>query len=289
MPTGTIPYILVGMIVVTGANGNVGGELVTALAGAGEKVRAVSRRPDPAGLPAGVDVAVADLNTPATLTAALDGADAAFLLGGFPDMPGILAEMRRAGVRHVVLLSSGSAVGGSETNAVARMHLHSEAAVRESGVPWTFLRSSGFMSNALQWVPQLRAGDLIREPFGDVRIAAIDPFDIAAVAAHVLRSPAGHEGRGYLITGPDSILPVERVRVLSAVLGRPLRFEAQPNAEARIELLRTTPSEYVDAFFDFFVEGSFDDSVVRPTVEELLGRRPRSFTQWAEAHAGAFG
>jgi len=159
--------------------------------------------------------------------------------------------------------------------------------VRDAGVPWTFLQPCSFMSNALQWAPQIRAGDLVRAPFPDVRVATIDPRDIAAVAARALTTD-GHAGKSYLLTGPEALLPADRVRVLAGILKRDLRFEGQSNAEARAEMSRTMPVPYVDAFFSFFVDGKLDESIVRPMVEEVLGRPPRSFEQWAIEHADAF-
>jgi uncharacterized protein YbjT (DUF2867 family) len=199
----------------------------------------------------------------------------------------LLAAVRDAGVQRVVLLSSGAVVDGDIGNAVVRYNTLSEAAVRESGVPWTILRPSGFHSNALQWVPQLRAGDVIREPFADVPVAAIDPFDIAAAAALALTT-TGHEGASYRLTGPEPILPADRVRVLADVLDRELQLEPLSNPEARAQMSASMPAEYVDAFFSFFAEGTYDDSHVQPTVKQLTGRAPRTFEQWATAHADAF-
>jgi uncharacterized protein YbjT (DUF2867 family) len=275
------------MILVTGATGNVGEEVVRALTEAGHQVRALVRRPNQSLLPLGVEKVVGDLNRPETLSAALVGVQGVFLLSGYQDMPGLLAQMRRAGVKQVVLLSSGCVVSGSMSNAIARYNILSEAAVRESGVPWTILHPSGFMSNALRWMPQLRTSDVVRAPWSDVRIAAIDPFDIAAVAAVALTA-SGHEGQSYRLTGPESLLPADEVRVLAKVLGRDLRFEGQSDAEARAEMSRTMPAEYVEAFFRFFSEGEYDDSQVLPTVENLTGKRPRTFEQWVLAHAEAF-
>jgi uncharacterized protein YbjT (DUF2867 family) len=273
------------MILVTGATGNVGSELVNVLAGAGRPVRAMVRTARPAR--DGVEQVVGDLNDAASLRAAADGVRAVFLLGGYDDMPGALAAFRDAGVEHVTLLSSRCVVGGQEGNAVTGMHLAAEAAVRDSGLGWTFVRASGFMSNALQWVPQLRTGDVVREPFAEVPVAAIDPHDIAAVAA-VAMTEVGHDGQAYAVTGPEAIRPADRVRVLGEVLGRDLKLEPLSNEDARAELSRTMPEKYVDAFFRFFVDGEFDDSPVTSTVRELTGRNPRSFADWATQHADAF-
>src|SRR5689334_15209987 len=159
------------MILVTGATGHVGSELISQLAAAGRPVRALVRDGGGGGgkamLPAGVEPVVGDLNHVDSWKSALEGVRGVFLLSGYNDMPGTLAAIRRAGVERVVLLSSQSAADSDTSNAVARYHIQSEAAVRESGLAWTFLRPSSFMSNALRWIPQLRQGDVIREAFGD--------------------------------------------------------------------------------------------------------------------------
>jgi len=274
------------VILVTGATGNAGGAAVRALVNAGEQVRAVVRDADRAPLPAGVDAVVGDLNEPDTLAPQVDGVTAAFLLSGYEGLEVTLANMRRAGVERVVLLSSSAAPTGDLTNAVARYHILSERAVRESGLGWTFLQPNSFMTNTFQWLPQLRQGDVIRAPFPDVRVATIDPDDIGAVAAAALTTDA-HEGRAYRLSGPESLLPADRVAILADVLGRELRFTGQSNEEARAEMSEAMPAEYVDAFLRFFVDGDVDESAVLPTVQEVTGRPPRSFEEWARAHADA--
>jgi uncharacterized protein YbjT (DUF2867 family) len=274
------------MIVVTGASGNVGGEVARALLDGGHQVRALTTGGQK-DLPAGAEPVTGDLDRPATLSAALDQASGIFLLPGFRDMPGVLAVVARSGVDRVVLLSGSSAGSGDPTNAISSYMIRSEEAVRASGLAWTILRPSAFMSNAFRWLPQLRAGDVVRLPFAGVPAAVIDPADIAAVAALALTAD-GHEEAVYRLTGPESLLPADQVAVLARVLGRPLRFEAQPDDEARKEMTAAMPAEYVDAFFRFYVDGELDESMVLPTVPELLGRPARTFGQWAAAHAAAF-
>jgi uncharacterized protein YbjT (DUF2867 family) len=275
------------MILVTGATGNVGRELVRTLVERGEPVRALIRREaDRARLAPGVDAAVGDLDRPDSLTDAVEGVRAAHLLSGYADMPGLLKRLRQAGAERVTLQSSSAVPTGDMTNAVARYHIESEAAVRDSGLAWTFLQPNSFMSNTLQWVPQLRAGDVIRAPFADVPIATIDPLDIAAVAADALTT-AAHEGRSYRLSGPESLRPPDRVAILATVLDRDLRFAPQSNEEARAEMSAAMPEQYVDAFFSFFVDGTVDESTVLPTVREVLGREPRTFEQWARARRAA--
>lgn len=275
------------MILVTGSTGNVGGEVVQQLARARERVRALVRKADAPAFAGGVDSVVGDLDRPESLAAALAGVRAVFLLGGYRDMPSVLTQIRDARVERVVLLSSRSVLLDDPSNAIVKMWLDSENAVRASGVAWTLLRPSGFASNALRWLPQLRAGDVVRAPFAGAPIAAIDPADIAAVAVAALTTEQ-HAGRSYALSGPEALLPEQQVQILAKVLGRTLRFEAQPDEEALAELTKSAPPGFADAFSRFFVKGEFDDAQLLPSVQELTGRTPRTFEHWARAHVGVF-
>lgn len=276
------------MILVTGATGNVGGEVVDALVRAGEPVRALVRRPAEGRLPAPAEQMAGDLNEPGSLDAALDGVRGVFLLPGYRDMPGLLARIRQAGVERVVLLSGLSTVARDTGNAISRYMIESERAVRESGLAWTFLRPNAFMSNALRWLPQLRAGDTVRDSFGSVPVASVDPYDIAAVAVRALLDP-GHEASIHPLSGPEPLLPAQRLAVLADVLGRDLRFHALSDEEGRAEMAANgVPEPYIEAFFSFYADGTLDESQVYPTVEKVTGRPPRTFRQWAEAHRADF-
>jgi uncharacterized protein YbjT (DUF2867 family) len=276
------------MFLVTGATGNVGGELVRALTGAGEPVRALIRNnADKAKLPEGAEGFVGDLNDSNSLSSAIAGVRGAHLLAGYEGLPELLAEMREAGVERVVLQSSSAAPTGDLTNAVAKYHILSEQAIRDSGILWTFLQPNSFMSNALRWLPQLEAGDVVHEAFPDVPVATIDPYDVAAVSAAALTS-GEHDGQAYRLSGPDSLLPAQRLAILAKALGRDLRFEGQSDEDARAEMSENMPAEYVDAFFRFFRDGDVDESTVLPTVREVLGREPRSFEEWTVEHVDAF-
>ena len=275
------------MILVTGATGNVGGEVVAALLARGQQVRALVRDAQRNSLPADVEVVEGDLDLPESLTSSLAGARAVFLLGGWGDMRGLMRRIAGAGVRHVVLLSSRCVIGGRADNPITHMWLESEAAVRDSGLGWTILRPSSFHSNALRWLPQLRERDLVQAPWPQVAIASIDPADIAAVAALALTEP-GHERIELALSGPQALTPGEQLAVLAGVLKRPLHYEPLSDEAARTRMATDTPAPIIEAFFRFYSEGEFDDSIVLDTAERILGRPPRTFADWARAHAHAF-
>lgn len=275
------------MFFVTGATGNAGGAVVSALLSMNQPVQALVRDGREEALPAEAEAVVGDLNRPDTFADALTDVQGVFLLSGYDGLADCLTSMRDAGVERLVLLSSSAAPSGELSNAIARYHIESERLVRESGIGWTVLQPNSFMSNTFRWLPQLRAGDTVTLPFADIAVAAIDPDDIGAVAGLALTIP-GHEHRTYRLSGPESLRPADQVAVLAEVLGRPLRFEPQSDDEARVEMGRTMPAEYVDAFFRFFVDGTLDESQVLPTGEELTGRPPATFEQWTTQHADIF-
>jgi uncharacterized protein YbjT (DUF2867 family) len=275
------------MYFVTGATGNAGAAVVRALTEGGHDVRALVRQGREDALPGDVEPVTGDLNDPSTFADALTGARGIFLLSGYEGLSELLAALRRAGVARIVLLSGSGASGGDLDNAVARYQILTERAVRESGLPWTFLQPNSFMTNTFQWIPQLREGDVIRAPFADVAVSIIDPADIAAVAAKALTT-GELERRSLRLSGPQALYPADRARILGAALGRELRFEAESNEEARAEMGATMPPEYVDAFFSFFVDGTIDETTVHPTVHEVLGREPAPFEDWVAANLDVF-
>ncbi len=273
------------MIAVAGAAGVVGGEVLRAAAAAEIPARALVRRP-PEQLVAPAEVTQVDLDDPAAAGAALSGCEMLFLLAGFADMTALLSAARQAGVRRVALLSTGAVQDGDEANAVVAMNAGSERAVRASGLQWTILRASGFQSNALRWLPQLAAGDVVRDPFPDVPIALVDPADLAAAA--VVALSGGHDGKTLRLTGPEALRPAKQVAIVSRATGRPMRFAPQPQDQARQEMREIMPEPFVDAIFQFFADGDYDDSRVDPTLPRLLGRPAGTLTAWAGRHADAF-
>ncbi|MEV5649179.1 NAD(P)H-binding protein [Nocardia sp. NPDC052254] len=271
------------MIVVTGATGNVGRPLVQALVDAGAPVTAVARRA--AEMPAGVRSVQADLIEPESLAPVLRGVEAMFLLTG-PDFlaKGDIAKVakvvEKAGVPRVVLLSS-QGVG------TKRHSPHLEDAVRQLDVEWTMVRPGNFDSNALQWAESVRTGRVVVAPFGDVALPAVDPVDIAEVAAVALREP-GHGGAIYTLTGPEPISPRQQAEAIGDVLGEPVRFVEESREQARTRMLGFMPELVVEATLDVLGTPTAAEQSVQSDVERVLGRPARTFTEWAARHIAAF-
>ena len=272
------------MIVVTGATGNVGRTLVRILAESGEPVTAVARRITEADVPSGVRAVVADLAEPASLEAAFEGAERLFLLVAGENPDAILDQAKTTGVRKVVLLSS----QGAQTRPDAYRHpAQFEAAVKDSGFDWTILRSGGMSSNAFAWAEPIRTHRAAAAPFGDVGLPFVDPDDVAAVAAEVLRAD-GHTGATYVLTGPAATTPRERVAAIGAALGEPVRFVEQTFEEAHTLMSQFIPLPVVEGTLAILGEPTSDEQRVSPDIETVLGRAPRTFAEWAERNVSAF-
>ncbi|MFJ1766701.1 SDR family oxidoreductase [Amycolatopsis sp. NPDC088138] len=278
------------MIVVTGATGNIGRPLTRALAEAGQQVTAVSRHA--AAVPDGVRHVVADLAEPAGLEPVLAGAKALFLLlsGDLHAVGADPADLVRtaiaSGVRKVVLLSTlGVATRPFGTTRVAMRAL--EDVLRESGSDWSILRPGGFASNALWWAESVRTQRVVAAPFGDTGVPVIDPVDIAEVAAACLLDDR-HTGEVYELTGPEVITPRGQAAAIAGALGSPVRFHELTRAEAKAGMTRTMPGELADDTLDILGSPSPAELRVSPDVERVLGRAPRSFTDWAARNVTAF-
>ncbi|WP_225825963.1 SDR family oxidoreductase [Streptomyces naphthomycinicus] len=280
------------MITVTGATGTIGRTLVGLLAGAGEKVVAVSRRPGPADTDPGVRWVRGGAGDAAGLRPALDGARAVFLvLGGELNFRGerpeaLLDVIADAGVERVVLVSSQAAATRPEAPSHARLRAF-EAAVRAGGREFTVLRPAGFASNALAWAESVRARRTVSAPFGDVALPVVDPADIAAVAAAALRED-GHTGRTYELTGPEPISPREQTAVLSAALGEDVAFKELSREEAHAGMARFMPEQAVAGTLDILGAPRPAERRVSPDVAAVLHRPAASFADWAARSLPAF-
>jgi uncharacterized protein YbjT (DUF2867 family) len=268
-------------ILITGATGTIGRHLVHQLTEAGHAVRALTRNPAKADLPAGVEVVAGDLTDPATLTSAFDGVIAVHLItfGGdngepLTTGPALVDLATRVGVRRITVL------GGWDETSV-------EAALRSSDLGWTALAPGEFMSGALEWAPSVRDHGVVRL-LADWPSAVVHEADIAAVAVTALTED-GHAGRTYPITGPQALTPAQRTRLIGEAIGRDVVFEQLTEGQER-DRLRSYgyPEEYVEFGIQLATDPPAAAAVVHPTVERVTGSPARTFAQWATENADAF-
>ncbi|MEA5367464.1 NAD(P)H-binding protein [Amycolatopsis sp., V23-08] len=280
-------------ILVTGARGNVARALVGKLLDAGQDVRAAGRDPGRARLPGGVEVVAADLSRPESWEAALNGVTKVFLYAGTAGLGGFLAHA--GGLAQVVLLSAAGADPASE-DAITRAHGEAEQAVRDSGIPWTFLRPVGFAANRLLWAEAIRSAGVVRDPFPDSQAALIHEADIAAVAVCALTS-SGHLKAAYTLTGPESLTVRRHAELIGHAIGRPVSVERQDLDDYRRELttafeargLGTVGSaDVVEARIRRLAALVDRPQPTTETVLEVTGRPARGFAVWAEDHAAEF-
>ncbi|SHN46310.1 Uncharacterized conserved protein YbjT, contains NAD(P)-binding and DUF2867 domains [Cryptosporangium aurantiacum] len=214
---------------------------------------------------------------PQTLDAALEGVDRLHITvtAGLAEVgPELVRRAVDRGVRRITVLWGGS-VGPVEQ------------AVAESGVEWTRLEPQEFMSNTLTWVESIRAEGVVREPY-DLPSALVHEADIGAVAAVALLDD-GHLGQAYNLTGPESLTPTQRTKILSRAIGRDITLVPITHEQAVERLLGTGVSradaEYV---VGWYADPNAEAMTVVDTVERLIGRPPRTFEQWTAEHADRF-
>ncbi|MEO3812253.1 NAD(P)H-binding protein [Sphaerisporangium sp. B11E5] len=277
------------MILVTGATGSVGRHVVAGLLTQGERVRALTRDPGRASIPGQAEIVRGDLGAPDELGDALRGVHAVYLMamGGAPRRFAELAE--RCGVRRVVVLSTSDVLDNVERqpDAVAELHGAFEHAVARTGMEWTFLRPNEFAGNSLHWAPQIMAGDVVRAPYPLARTVPIHERDIAAVAVRALTED-GHHGAKYALTGPQLITHADQLDLIGAAIGRTLRMEEISAGEAREQMTRYAPPAIVDAVLGQLAAAVHHPPAPTGTVEQVTGRPPYSFAEWAREHAADF-
>ncbi|WP_017588125.1 SDR family oxidoreductase [Nocardiopsis ganjiahuensis] len=270
-------------ILVTGATGNTGRHVVEGLLAEGVPVRALTRDPQRAGLPDGVEVVGGDVTRPDDVAAAAKGTAAAYLVWpGTDEAAEGAAEVVAALGEHVdriVYLSAADAEQGGVWGGVER-------AVRASVREWTFLRVTGLAVNALTWSDQVHRG-VVRSPFGGATRSLVHELDVAEVAVRALVDD-GHAGRAYLVTGPEQISQADQVRVIGEVIGVPARWEEQPLDEARTELAEAVGADFADQIIDHWSENLDVPEPVSEDVPRVLGRPGLTFREWVRDHAAAF-
>ncbi|MFH8974913.1 SDR family oxidoreductase [Streptomyces sp. NPDC017890] len=270
-------------ILVTGATGTVGRQVVAELLARGHAVRALTRDAGRAALPDGVEVVQGDLTEPDTLAPALEGVTGLHLITfdgpSFAPLetgPRILEPARAAGVRRITVLHGG---GPSPL----------EDAVRtDHGVDWTVLMPVEFMGNALEWADRIAASGEVREPFVSRLSAMVHEGDIGAVAAVAL-TEEGHGGQEYVITGPELLTVGDKVAAIAAARGEEIAL-VELTEEQAVAQWRAAghPQDVIGFLLEAYGNTPEVGRTVVDTVEKVTGRPARTFAQWAADHADAF-
>lgn len=280
-------------ILVTGATGTVGRELIAQLAAQGADVRAMSSRADAAGRPdaPALPWVHGDFRAPETLRRVFEGVDVLFLLLPLvPDKPALaqaaVDAARASGVRHLVRLSVLGADAGS-TNAFARMQGEIDARVTESGLPWTLLRPNGFMQNYLTYAAGMIRSGRFFAAHGDAPQAMVDAADIGACAAAVLTRPQAHAGAVYHPTGARAWTQAEAMAEISRALGREVHYVPVDDAAARAGMAGMGVPETVIGWLESLNAMIRDGlgAAVTTDVQRLTGHAPRPFEDFVRAHA----
>ena len=291
MSTGEKVFSDKGTILVTGATGNVGRQVVSQLLNTGVTVRALARNPDSAGLPDGAEVVRGDLAAPDTLAASLDGVEAVFLV--WPGLPTNLApavlDALKQHPRHIVYLSSMSVREdlAQQSDPITAFHAAIERMIEQSGLEWTFLRVSGLATNTLGWAQQTRSSNVVHWPYGAATRSLIHEKDIASVAVRALTN-SKHTGAKYILTGPQALTQVEQVHAIGEAIGRPLRYEEISPEIIRQQMLTQMPSAVVDGMLKAWAGFATKPEPVSHTVEEITGTPAHTYREWAIDHASAF-
>jgi uncharacterized protein YbjT (DUF2867 family) len=277
---------------ITGATGDVGARVAELLLQKGIRPRIFVRDAIKAQSRFGnlVDVCTGDLADEASLRTAMDGVDSLFLLNSglrIPELDALAARAAKvAGVTHIVKLSS---IDVEQSLAIGAWHELGEAAIRESGIPFTFVRPGGFMSNLFAWAPSIKSEGLIRSSTGEGRRAFIHSSDIAAVAAQALMT-RDYRGESISITGPEALTFAEIAEKIGAAIGKIIRFEPISDEEAARRFAEHEESAEVTeahgALWRAIRKGRL--GMVTGEVERILGRKPITLDQWAVENAAAF-
>ena len=281
------------MILITGASGNVGGEVLKqATAKTNLRVRAAYTSLNKSkSAPAGVEPVLMDYAKPETIRSALQGIEKVFLVGpptaNVAELEGkFVDEAKKSGVKLLVTLS---AMGGRKA-IFPSLHRDSEEKIERSGLPFTFLRPNGFMQNFIVYDGvAINTQNAFYGAQRDGAVSHIDIRDIARVAVHVL-STGGHEGHAYTLTGPEAITNAQTAERLSHVLGRTIRYiDLAPDAFKQALLSAGVPEWSANAVTDLQAlyrnGGAFE---VTGEVERITGRKPASFEEFAAEYRDAF-
>jgi len=282
------------MILITGATGTNGRELVDELNKRRVPFRAMVHHASKRNvLPQGVDVVEADFAKSDTLARALDGVDHAFLVSPSSERSAeleknFIAAAKEAGVAHIVKLS----VIGADLHSTCRFqrfHRETEIELENSGMGWTNLRPNLFMQTTLMYKPTIVSQSAIFASAGNSRISIVDVRDIAAAAAVAL-TEAGHEGRNYVLTGPQPLTYTDIAQHLSKALGNEVRFVDVPYSVTRDAMIQMgIPQWQVEGIIELNeVYKRGEAAEITDTVRSVAKKEPVTFAQFARDFSSAF-
>lgn len=277
---------------ITGATGEIGSRVVRQLLERGIRPRILARSAEKAGSLFGdrVDTYVGDLAAPASIRPAIQGVSTVYLVNVGPEIPerdkAAAMISKDSGVRRIVKLSSLDVEQGL---AIGAWHEKGEAAIRDVGVPFTFVRPTGFMSNLLAWAHSIRTDGAVRSSTADGRRPFIHSEDIASVCVAAILQDE-YAGQVLPITGPESLTFREATDIISEAIGKRLSYQAISDEEARERYSRISGSpeetEAHVALWRAIREGRL--AATTGCVERVLGRRPITLRQWASENASSF-
>ncbi|PSB29120.1 SDR family oxidoreductase [Chlorogloea sp. CCALA 695] len=277
-------------ILVTGATGNVGSQVVQQLVASGIMPRVAVRSMNKAESlkKAGAEPVEMDLERPETVQSALTGVEKVFLVSPFvPNMVELTAILietaKRANVQQIVKLSALAQPG----IALSKWHSEMENAITSSGISFTFLRPNGFMQNFVNAMAEtIKSDKAFYLNAGDGKVSFVDTRDIASVAVAALIT-SGHEGQSYTITGAEALSHAESASILSQVLGRTINYVDVPEDVVRQGMQGAgMPEPTVNALLELYASYKAGQAAtVSPVVEQVTGKQPISFEQFAKDYA----
>ena len=278
------------MILITGATGHIGKELIPLLLESGQSIRVLVRdERKVAHLDGRIERVVGDLNDPASLASAVRGVEKIFLVTfeSRQDV-NVIEAAKKAGVQHIVKLSTLEAA--EHKIQVGKWHYEREELIRASGLDWTFLRPGMFMSNIIEWwSDSIKAQSAVFFPGGKGKVAPVDPRDVAAVAALAL-TQSGHNNRTCELTGPELLTMGEMVRVIGRTLGKSVQYTDIPPFVAKLWMLKSGMDKtLVNALMEMLKSlRKNEGAIVTDTVQQVTGKLPHTFEAWCCEHIKAF-
>jgi uncharacterized protein YbjT (DUF2867 family) len=270
----------------------VGSEAIAHLVEAGLDVRALTRRPDTAALPSGVEVFGGDLDAPESIDAALEGVGSVFLVWtAAPTTIPAVIERIAAHASRIVFLSAPHQTPHpffQQPNPMAEMHKEIERQIAAANIPSTIIRPGMFASGALLWwADTIRRREVVRWPYAAAETAPIDERDVGAAAARVLYDDR-HVGGDYVLTGPESLSQERQVQIIGEAIGRPISFEEISPDAFRRETAETWPRPIVEMLLNAWGATLGHAAFVTSSVTDITDMPARPFRRWAADHAELF-